>query len=395
MPYEVFICHSSKDKKIADAICATLEQHKIGCWIAPRDVVPGSDFAEAIVAAMHGTRVTVFVFSANSNVSPHVSHELERAVSLGHPIVPFRVEEVVPSPALEYFISSAHWLDALTPPMQKHIDRLANTVAVLLDRDVTPVQPPLEQPRRSRRTWVLAALGAALVVGVVVVGLVLALGRGAGDGTGSAGPTTSTSPSTSPGTSPSTSPGTKVVPFVDDFTTGIGAGWTWTNEDPATWRTSPQGWLQIDTQESPPMRNILLRDVPGTSYKVKVRLRFPPTASGFAGVVLMGDDPDTRMEYGWAEQGLTTAQYEGGTLGASTLIYPRDLHSAADRDIQLILEVSDGSFRAKYYDREYRQFVDFGTGVDLSPTFTHVGLIAYQSEGSGGATADFDRITVY
>lgn len=386
MAHDVFICHSSKDKKVADAICAKLEQNKIRCWIAPRDVVPGSDFAGSIVAAIHASKVTVFVFSANSNVSPHVSHELERSVSLGLPILPFRVEDVVPSPALEYFISSAHWLDALTPPIEQHIDRLVSTVAVLVDRDaehVVPVPADDARPRMSRRAWILAGLGAAAVVGAAVIGLVLTLGNGPDHGTGSRGPTASTTPSG------------KAVPFKDDFTKGISGGWAWTNEDPSGWRVDTQGWLEIDAQEGPPVTNILLRDAPGTSYKVKVRLRFPTTASGFAGLVLMGDDPDTRLEFGWAKDGLTTRQYEHGASVDEALMYTKDVNVAADRDIQLILSVDGSRYKAQYYDQKSGQYMSFGLVADSKTPFTRVGLTAYRTGVGLPATAAFDSIVFY
>jgi hypothetical protein len=47
--HDVFICHSSKDRTIANAICSKLEQNRIRCWIAPRDVIAGTDYAESIV----------------------------------------------------------------------------------------------------------------------------------------------------------------------------------------------------------------------------------------------------------------------------------------------------------------------------------------------------------
>lgn len=133
--HDVFICHSSADRTLATAICSHLEQHRIRCWIAPRDVVPGSDYAQSIVEAIAGTRITLLVFSDNSNHSPHVKREIERSVSHGIPILPFRVEDVVPSPSLEYFISDAHWLDAITPPMEEHLTYLAGTVRIILDRE--------------------------------------------------------------------------------------------------------------------------------------------------------------------------------------------------------------------------------------------------------------------
>jgi hypothetical protein len=51
MQPKVFTRHSAKDKAIADAICHQLESEGIKCWIAPRDIEPGSKWTEAI---MHG-----------------------------------------------------------------------------------------------------------------------------------------------------------------------------------------------------------------------------------------------------------------------------------------------------------------------------------------------------
>jgi hypothetical protein len=391
MAHDVFICHSSKDKKIADAICAKLEQSRIRCWIAPRDVVPGSDFAESIVEAIHASRVTVFIFSANSNASPHVSHELERSVSLGLPILPFRVDDVVPSPALEYFISSAHWLDALTPPMEKHIDRLVSTVAVLLEREVE--QPAPTEPsrrRRSRRTMIATAAGTVAVLTAVAVGLAVTLGGGSdrGGDTGSSG-----KPSTT--TTPSGTPSSKVTSFLDEFTQGIGTGWAWTNENKDAWRITPAGWLEIDSQESPPKHNLLLRDVPGTSYQVKVRLRFPATAAGFAGIVLTGDDPETWLEFGLTTDGLSANEYKGGSLVSGATMYTKDLHVGANRDIRLVLAVDGTGYTAKYYDREYDQYVDFGPESEtFESTYTRVGLLVYRTTGAG-ATAAFDSVEIY
>ena len=47
--HDVFISHSTKNKTIADAVCATLEAHGIRCWMAPRDIKPGADWGESIL----------------------------------------------------------------------------------------------------------------------------------------------------------------------------------------------------------------------------------------------------------------------------------------------------------------------------------------------------------
>lgn len=134
MALGVFLSYASEDKKIADAMCATLESKKIRCWIAPRDVLPGVSYAEAIVNAINECQLLVLIFSSNANGSPHVKRELERAVSKGKAIIPFRIEDVPLAKDMELYISATHWLDALTPPMQNHLEHLADTVQLLLGR---------------------------------------------------------------------------------------------------------------------------------------------------------------------------------------------------------------------------------------------------------------------
>ncbi len=132
MAHDVFISYSSKDKLVADAACATLESNGVRCWIAPRDVLPGVPYAESLVNGLSNSRVMVLVFSANSNRSPQVLREVERAVSKGLPILPLRIEDAPMSQAMEYYIASQHWLDALTPPLERHLARLCEGVKALL-----------------------------------------------------------------------------------------------------------------------------------------------------------------------------------------------------------------------------------------------------------------------
>lgn len=133
--HDVFLSHSGQDKLVADAICAQLEQSGIRVWIAPRDIVPGANWGEAIINALDGCRAMVVVFSTSANTSPQVLREVERAVGKGVAVIPFRIEKVIPSKAMEYFLSSPHWLDAFDLPLERHITHLADTIRVLLRAD--------------------------------------------------------------------------------------------------------------------------------------------------------------------------------------------------------------------------------------------------------------------
>jgi hypothetical protein len=139
MAHDVFLSHSHVDKVFADAICHKLEAAGTRCWVAPRDIRPSEDWAEAIINAMDTARVLVLVFSSSSNSSPQVRREVERAVSKGLHVLPFRIENVPLSKSLEYFISTQHWLDALDGELDVHLGQLQDCIAVLLE---APAEPP-------------------------------------------------------------------------------------------------------------------------------------------------------------------------------------------------------------------------------------------------------------
>lgn len=161
--HDVFISYAQQDKPIADAVCARLESRNIRCWIAPRDINPGKNFPEAIIEGIEEGKVLVVIFSSSANNSPHVTRELTHAVNKGRIIIPFRIEDVTPSKSMEYLIGVPHWLDAVTPPMEQHIDRLVGTVEHIIGKrsapaipdntagtTVTPVSPePAHQPAPS------------------------------------------------------------------------------------------------------------------------------------------------------------------------------------------------------------------------------------------------------
>lgn len=211
MAHDVFISHSSKDKTIADAVCARLEGRGIRCWIAPRDVQPGLPYGEAIIDAIHTCKIMVLLLSSSANNSIHIAKEVERAVSHGATVIPLRIEAVMPAKSLDYFIGSVHWLDALTPPLESHLDNLAQTILKILPRrdepGVTEIPPPIERPRvvvptvaiatpapalntfpgaptgsaTHKKSWIIPLVIGGVVLIIAVVGLVVMLMSGSSD----------------------------------------------------------------------------------------------------------------------------------------------------------------------------------------------------------------------
>jgi hypothetical protein len=133
--HDVIVSYSTPDKPKADAVCAGLEARGIRCWIAPRDILPGINYQEGIVDAITSSKIMVLIYSSHANESPHVIREATIAMSKKVIIIPFRTDDSPPSKTMEFITSVPHWLDAIDPPLEKHIEELANTVMILLKNE--------------------------------------------------------------------------------------------------------------------------------------------------------------------------------------------------------------------------------------------------------------------
>src|SRR4030095_7000287 len=90
-----------------------------------------------------------------------------------------RIQDVKPTKSLDYFISSVHWLDAITPPLETHLDYLADTVLKLIPsaahgmpRPAPAVSnvatartaPPSAVVKRGKSPWMWAGLVALAAI---------------------------------------------------------------------------------------------------------------------------------------------------------------------------------------------------------------------------------------
>src|SRR5213075_1918598 len=148
MAHDVFVSHSVKDKAVADSIVARLEAESVTCWIAPRDVVPGADWGESIINAIESSRIMILIFSKNANQSSQIKREVERAVNKEVYIIPFRIDDISPTRSLEYFISTSQWMDAFSPPLERHLDNLTKTVKAVLKSPPLPAVNVPAQPEK-------------------------------------------------------------------------------------------------------------------------------------------------------------------------------------------------------------------------------------------------------
>jgi len=139
----VFISHASKNFRIADDIRRRLENLEIGCWIAPRDIPPGSSYGEMITSAIQNCVAVVLVLTDEANASKAVANELEMAFRHQRVIIPVRMKMIEPSSSIAFFVNNTQWVDALHTPLKRRVGEIARIVKAVLD-GVPPSPPPPE-----------------------------------------------------------------------------------------------------------------------------------------------------------------------------------------------------------------------------------------------------------
>jgi hypothetical protein len=161
----VFISHSSQDHHAAIKVCDALERRGIGCWLASRDIGPGENFQESIVHAIRSTRAMVLVFTGHANNSNEIKKEIALASQNGVVVIPLRLEDVLPSDAFLYELSTRQWIDAFED-WDRAIGRLADQIRVIAGEAVTApaTAPSVTHAARRQNRALLAAAGLAVVV---------------------------------------------------------------------------------------------------------------------------------------------------------------------------------------------------------------------------------------
>ena len=114
--HDVFISYSTKNSELANKICYLLEQNKLKCWIAPRNIPSGTNYIEEITDGIKSTKIVVLVYSSYSQASKYVNNEVNMAFSNNKPILSFNIDNSLPSEEMEYNLKVSQWLPAYPNP---------------------------------------------------------------------------------------------------------------------------------------------------------------------------------------------------------------------------------------------------------------------------------------
>jgi hypothetical protein len=179
---DVFISYASQDVTIANSVVENLERQGIRCWIAPRNVTPGSQYADEIVGAINDAKILVVVLSQHTIVSPHVGKEIERASSKRRRIIGLRTDAAPLTRSFEYFLSESQWIDVAALGMPGALAKLTQAVGQGLAPSswVSPglgidAGNPADRKRKLKFLTIQRVFAAAvfLVAAAIVVGVLV------------------------------------------------------------------------------------------------------------------------------------------------------------------------------------------------------------------------------
>ncbi len=195
---DVFISHSSKDHIVSEQLCEGLEANGISCWIAPRDITAGTEWAVAINNAISTSKVFLIVYSERSAQSKQVSKELGLAGARGIPMIPYKIDSTPLAAEFEYYLLTSHWIAAddstgdykfgeLLAAVKALLGQGSESVPVLQTVPPQPVQQEIPvQPTKGGETSdkkkklipIIAAAAALVAVIAIVLAVVLSGGSG-------------------------------------------------------------------------------------------------------------------------------------------------------------------------------------------------------------------------
>lgn len=138
MVHDVFISHHTKScLKVTEAICHSLEEKGIRVWYAPRDTQ--DSYARNIMEVIRDCKVFILILNHESSESFDVLNEINcvserlRRKEPVH-VIPFQIADNDISADAKYYLGRLHWLDAITPPLEKRIEELTDRVCYILNQ---------------------------------------------------------------------------------------------------------------------------------------------------------------------------------------------------------------------------------------------------------------------
>jgi hypothetical protein len=159
MKYRIAITHAPTDAVVATSIRQAFQGAEIKCehLTAPRS----ERTEEHALRIIDKSDAMILILSAAVNGLPRIEKQVERAANYGKPIITFRIDNAPLSKRLEFYLSTPHWFDASSQPLEKHLAELVLTTRRLLVERL---------PRAAKKGKAAAILGILSLISISALG---------------------------------------------------------------------------------------------------------------------------------------------------------------------------------------------------------------------------------
>ncbi len=166
MDKQFFICHSTSDTSLAEALVEELEADGYKCWLSSRDAPEGSDSEKPVYSAILESTAVLLVFSENTSQSQHIRGELDIAANQRIPIIPLKFHEAEISKSIRYYTHSRQWIDCTA--LQANTPEIGKTVFGLAKKPMQEDQH--NSGNGKKRLWVMIS---AILLAVILFSVFL------------------------------------------------------------------------------------------------------------------------------------------------------------------------------------------------------------------------------
>ncbi len=132
---EVFISYCTKDSDLVQYFCNRVEGGGVSCWIAPRDIPEGKDWAENIVKGLTECTIVAFIVSEASVASTEVAKEISLANGFKKEILQVRLENATLPYSMLYHLSNKQWVDAQAEEKSLRFNSAISAIRKLLNKN--------------------------------------------------------------------------------------------------------------------------------------------------------------------------------------------------------------------------------------------------------------------
>lgn len=175
--HDVFISYSSMDFAEAEYVRKNLEELYIPCWMAPRDIPTGANYADIIPSAIKNARFFLILVSKNSMDSDQVKNELNLAVGYKRVIISYRLDNGPLSDAFKYHLGTKQWIDAQnrqTQAIRETVDYIYECIKKMPKMDESPEDEKANSdPDEIKRMFVRVGLTVIIVIAALIANIML------------------------------------------------------------------------------------------------------------------------------------------------------------------------------------------------------------------------------